>query len=119
MMDVADVLAEETIEFRIIFGGMFITEPPEPIASFSNQNFFVRFFYLFFFLRFIDNRIIDKIARFFQEVPRAVVFGMAYPDVEIVVDPRSWKQARQRSGHMLIGVFLDRCRLDEAIVRKF
>src|SRR5206468_8599450 len=41
MIDIADVLAEEPVELRIIFGGMIVAEPPEPIASFGNQNFFI------------------------------------------------------------------------------
>src|SRR5688572_13385415 len=44
MVNIADVLTKQAIEFCIIFRRMIITKPPEPVASLRDQDFFVGFF---------------------------------------------------------------------------
>src|ERR1051325_1375018 len=87
------MIAVELVELRSIVGSVFRPVPPAPVAALCDQQLFVR----------EPPRILRDLGRFVvgapcgkQQLPRAVVFFGPDPNVEICVDPGTWKNPLER-----------------------
>ena len=83
--DVAQVRAEQAVEFLFVVGIEIVAVPPEPVAAFSGIEFvpgcagLVR--------RQRGREVHETGPRVLQEVPAAIVFLVADPDFKVLVDP--------------------------------
>src|SRR5262245_22932303 len=87
LINVSDVLPEQTVEDRVAFTGEIVAEPPHPIAALSDEQLFVGQVPLI-----VGNLSFSShqgLSRSNDPVPGLMVLRMADPDAEIRVGPRS------------------------------
>src|SRR5205823_320904 len=94
-IDILQVLPKKIVEEDIALRREIRAVPPEPIASFRRVDFAERRFLLRGRKRW--QLAFEKIARLTEESPRAVLFLIAYPDVEVAADPRAGVQCCHRA----------------------
>ena len=89
---VPQMAPKQIVELEIVGRRMIVAVPPEPVAALGDEHFFPRFGDRGGVGR---RRLVQGLPRVCELTPAALIVGMADPDVEVGVDPRSGEDARQ------------------------
>src|SRR5689334_12595290 len=81
----------EVVECLIVGRRVIVAVPPAPVAAFRDEQLLAGRPQV----RRTGSRGLECGARVCKLAPRALIVGVADPDVEVPVDPRPWKDAAQ------------------------
>src|SRR5690606_13956255 len=117
-VNVLEVAAEEFVEEGVVLGREIWPIPPEPVASLRGVDLAKRSIVLGFGEPAGIDLLLEKLPRFAEEVPPAVLLFLTDPDVEVAPDPRAGVQIRDRLlRRMVPEVLLDGARVEERGIR--
>src|SRR4051812_9207410 len=114
-VDVLQVLPEETVEEEVVVGGEIRAVPPEPVAAFRSVDLAKGSASLLSRERAGVHSLLEESASIAEQVPRAVLFLFADPDIEVAPDPG----ARMQGGDALLRRMMAEVVLDGAGVQLF
>src|SRR5207245_195180 len=102
---------------------MVLAKPPEPVAAFGNVQLLPGAAELLGADNSLLRSLQQMLARLVERVPGGIVFLMTNPDGEVVTDPATGKEMRQRVARRMFfqeGADLDRlevARADTALIK--
>ena len=94
-VDVPEVPAEQLVEGCVVTGRVIVPVPPVPVGSFRDEEFLVRRVVL----RGREPRRggVEGPSGIAELAPGTAVVVVAYPDVEVAIDPRAREDRGQRT----------------------